>query len=150
MPAERQTILIVDDDEIVRLIVAKVAERHGVAAVFARNGGEAQALLDQGRRFDAVFLDLIMPHLSGWDVLNAIQKDPATRGMPVVIVSGAPLGAAERRKLSLRAYRFVDKETFSLKEFEGILLGCLGRETPRQTPPGGPAAAQGQGKEAQP
>jgi CheY-like chemotaxis protein len=53
------------------------------------NGFAALGAVKQERP-DAVVLDLDMPGLTGWDVIHALRADPATRGTPIVVVSGEP------------------------------------------------------------
>lgn len=120
-----QTILIVDDDELVRAVISKVAERRGYESVLAHNGKEAVEILEKSFAFGAIFLDLLMPVSSGWEVLAVIKDNPKTRDVPVVIVSGVPISDHEKAQLSEKVTAFVDKESFSLAEFEKLLEDIL-------------------------
>ena len=80
-------ILLVDDNAVVRDMLVDLVESLGYAADAAGGGAEALALFDQNR-YDIVLTDLLMPGMSGWEVLAAIrQRDPR---MPVVIITGTP------------------------------------------------------------
>ena len=126
-------VLVVDDDKTVRLVIGKVAERHGANVTFACDGKEALSALSHGEQFNAVFLDLIMPHLTGWDILNSIRGNEDTATTPVVIVSGAPISEHEKDRLGRQATSFIDKESFDLTTFERMLDSLLDEaETPHE------------------
>ncbi|MBN2302284.1 MAG: response regulator [Lentisphaerae bacterium] len=124
MPEHRK-VLVVDDDELVRAVINKVAERHNLQPVWAKNGNEAIGLLAQNNHFSAIFLDLLMPNCPGWDVIAFIKDNEQTKNLPIVIVSGAPISENEKERLLTKATAFVDKETFSLAAFEKLLETVL-------------------------
>lgn len=81
-------ILLVDDNTIVRDMLVDLVASLGYQADAAAGGEQALALFD-GTRYDMVLTDLLMPGMSGWDVLAALrQRDPH---VPVVIVTGSPV-----------------------------------------------------------
>jgi signal transduction histidine kinase/DNA-binding response OmpR family regulator len=100
-PAEEGLILVVDDEpEVVRTLKAYL-EEEGLAVVAAGTAAEGQALA-RDRRPDVILLDLLLPDRSGLELLQSLKKDPATRTIPVLVVSvmndavrGLTLGAAE-------------------------------------------------------
>lgn len=78
-------ILLVDDNAVVRDMLVDLVGSLGYVADAASGGAEALALFDRNR-YDIVLTDLLMPGMSGWDVLAAVrQRDPR---MPVVIITG--------------------------------------------------------------
>ncbi len=83
-PAQRR-VLVVDDDGPVRTILARQLEALGVQVATAAGGAQAIVRLD-AERFDALFLDLDMPGVTGLDVLLHVQR--AAPNMPVVVVTG--------------------------------------------------------------
>ncbi|MFO7870891.1 MAG: response regulator [Kiritimatiellia bacterium] len=119
-------VLIVDDDPVVCLVIQKVAERHGAGTSVAQNGKQARKALKQAEKFDVIFLDLLMPRVSGWGILDTIEADRETADIPVVIVTGAEISIKEKKKLWKRTAAVVDKETFSLARFEKLLDEILG------------------------
>lgn len=123
--SDRKRILVVDDDPDVRRIIGTVAGRYGVDVTIACDGKKAQEALQGLAQYSVVFLDLLMPHVSGWDVLNSIRSKPAGRQMPIVIISGAPISMKEKKELTQKVTAFVSKETFSLKVFEELFRGIL-------------------------
>jgi adenylate cyclase len=80
------TILIVDDNRMNRLLLARGLEDQGHTVVFAEDGREALELL--GRQdFDLMLLDVLMPELDGYEVLAELKLDPHLRDIPVVMTS---------------------------------------------------------------
>ena len=72
------TILIVDDHRYVRDMVRALFEGHGYRVIDAADGADGLAIA-QSQRPDCVLLDVRMPGLSGFDVLERLSEDPRTR-----------------------------------------------------------------------
>jgi DNA-binding response OmpR family regulator len=79
-------ILVVDDQEDNRQVLRRRLEREGYAIECAQNGREALALIAD-RPFDLVLLDMLMPELDGYAVLEQLKASSATRDLPVIVVS---------------------------------------------------------------
>ena len=102
-------ILIVDDDDPIRALLMTVLRRRGFHADCARNGVEALQLL-AACRYSLVVLDLMMPRMNGYEVLDHIGKmPPATR--PLVLVLTAGLGQ--------RSFETVECSGFALLSADG-------------------------------
>jgi CheY-like chemotaxis protein len=82
-------VLVVDDEEDIREALREVVELVGRSAILAQNGAEALKLMAQ-RRPCLVILDLIMPVMSGQEMLEAMRQDSDLAGVPVVISTSAP------------------------------------------------------------
>jgi class 3 adenylate cyclase len=80
------TILIADDNRVNRLMLARGLQHEGHTVAFAEHGAEALDLL-RGQRFDLMLLDVLMPELDGYGVLQELQHDPHLRDIPVVVTS---------------------------------------------------------------
>lgn len=80
-------VLVVDDHDPSRTILARVLRRFGLGVEVAANGREALAQLDRVRP-DLVLLDLMMPEMGGLDALRVIRGRPDLDGLPVVILTG--------------------------------------------------------------
>lgn len=87
-PSQDPRILLVDDNTIVRDMLVDLVGSLGYRADSAASGEEALALFDR-RRYGMVLTDLLMPGMSGWDVLAALRQRDAH--IPVVIVTGSPV-----------------------------------------------------------
>jgi adenylate cyclase len=84
--AEKGDLLVVDDNRVNRLLVARTLELFGHRVAFAENGRQALEAL-RGRPADLVLLDIEMPEMDGYQTLDAIQADPKLRDIPVVMMS---------------------------------------------------------------
>lgn len=80
-------ILVVDDDASHRTLICDALEEMGYQTLQAANGREALDQLE-GDLPQAVLLDLRMPVMSGWGLLDALKKMPRARGLPIIIISG--------------------------------------------------------------
>ena len=81
-------VLLVDDNAIVRDMLVDLVTSFGCAPQAAASGREALDLFDHGH-YDIVLTDLLMPGMSGWEVLEAVhERNP---NMPVVIITGSPV-----------------------------------------------------------
>ena len=92
-PGQNPTILLVDDNTVVRDMLVDLVASLGYRADAAAGGAEALALFDRGR-YRLVLTDLLMPGMNGWDVLAAVRQRDA--GMPVIIITGSPVGGDPR------------------------------------------------------
>ena len=103
---KKTNVLIVDDQEVIRLsFLRSLAGTHCNVAV-AANGEEALQAMEQ-RRFDLVLLDLRMPGMDGMEVLKAIKQTwPDTE---VVIITGYPNVESAKEAVRLGAYGYLAK-----------------------------------------
>jgi DNA-binding response OmpR family regulator len=81
-----QTILLVEDDDNLRRLLAIALTLHGFASCEARNGVEALAILDR-HAFDAVVLDVVLPDIDGASIRQEIAADPRRQRLPVIILT---------------------------------------------------------------
>lgn len=79
-------VLVVDDDPNIRRMIVAALKRDGYDFLEAPNGREALDMM-RAEHPNVVVLDLMMPILSGWDVLRERADDPALRSIPVIIIS---------------------------------------------------------------
>ena len=109
-------VLVVDDEETIRLTVAEALEDEGYEVVTAQNGAEA---LDRVRvtEPDALVLDLMMPVLDGWGFLQACRQEALCASIPVLVMS-AYRKLAEAGPAELRVDRVVAKPF----ELEALLM----------------------------
>jgi DNA-binding response OmpR family regulator len=86
-PAPRHRLLIVDDEESMRLLLARLATK-GLKAEVQLAGTCEQALrLARNYAYDAILLDLMMPGIGGFEVLKEIRASSANMSTPILIVS---------------------------------------------------------------
>jgi two-component system, cell cycle sensor histidine kinase and response regulator CckA len=80
-----RTVLVVDDEDLVRDVVARMIRDLGYGAITAADGASALELLDHGQ-IDAVLVDMTMPNLTGADVIARVRE--RRPGLPVILCSG--------------------------------------------------------------
>lgn len=108
------TVMLVDDDATLRAAFQFKLERAGYEVTAVGTGQEFLARL-QLRKPDLILLDLMMPDVSGLEVLDYMRSDPALSSIPVVVVTAWGHGAMQARCMELGAAGFVTKP-FSLRE----------------------------------
>jgi CheY-like chemotaxis protein len=90
-----RAVVVVDDDPEVRDTVREFLELHGYGVLTAGNGHEALKLLSQRGAPGLILLDMRMPLMTGQQLLGLLQRHPALREIPVVVVSATPGHAPE-------------------------------------------------------
>jgi CheY-like chemotaxis protein len=111
-------ILVVDDEEVVRLFIARVLEGMGYACDQAVDGKDALKKFSNGTQYDVVFLDLVMPRMDGETTLRELhQKYPDTR---VIMVSVQDDEEAIKELLEKGATAYITKP-LSLNDLEQIM-----------------------------
>jgi CheY-like chemotaxis protein len=89
----------VDDDESFRYVIRQlIASNPDFAPIEAQNGREAVRLAREAMPA-LIFLDLLMPDMDGFAVLQSLQADPATWSIPVVVTTSQPINDALRERL---------------------------------------------------
>jgi len=106
--------MLVDDDPTLRAALQLKLERAGYQVSAVGTGGEFLARL-QLHKPDLILLDLMMPDMSGLEVLEYLRSDAALSSIPVVVVTAWGHGAMQARCMELGAVGFVTKP-FSLRE----------------------------------
>ena len=79
----------------------------------------------RAQRPHAIVLDLVMPEMSGFEVLARLKEDPLTADIPVVVLTSKSLSSEEQRMLAPHAARIVSKETLSRSDSADHLLEAL-------------------------
>ncbi len=118
-PAQTHTILVVDDDPKAVEVIAAFLPAPAYAVVRAYGGAEALTLA-QRLHPDLILLDLMMPGLTGFDVVEALQRQPDTASIPVVVVTAKNITALDRAALNSTSGRdvcIVEKAGFNRSSF---------------------------------
>lgn len=120
---EHGQILIIDDDEISRYLLKGVLASGSYRLMEARGGNEGLRFARENKP-DLIILDLSMPDLSGFEVLDQLKRDPETQHIPVVIYTSQRLESGERERLQAAA-DIVPKETQSRELTEARFAEAL-------------------------
>ena len=96
-------ILIIEDEEILLDLLCRKLAKEGYRVLTAKNGEDGLRLAKEEKP-DLILLDILMPKVSGMEVLREMAKDKAMRQIPVIIVSnsGQPVELYEAQKLGVR------------------------------------------------
>lgn len=86
-PRKRLSVLVVDDSLDTRYIYSRYFQFRGTQVTTAADGLEALQAVENDPP-DAIVLDLAMPRVTGWDVIRDLKANPATRHIPIVVLSG--------------------------------------------------------------
>ncbi len=115
-------VLVIDDEHDSRVLIAHILEEFGCQVFMARSGAEGLAAAAEHRP-DLITLDLIMPGVTGWEVLKRLKVDRELRSIPVVVVS---VVAGEGRGKLLGAVDLITKP-FEREDLLRVLWRNLGR-----------------------
>jgi signal transduction histidine kinase/DNA-binding LacI/PurR family transcriptional regulator/CheY-like chemotaxis protein len=112
-----QTFLVVDDDPNTLEVHARIVQSQSAAyrILKAQDGYQALALLEQ-EDVDVVLLDLQMPGLDGFGVLEAMRSKERTRDIPVIVITGKLLTEADMNRLNQGVATVLNKGLFSVEE----------------------------------
>jgi DNA-binding response OmpR family regulator len=121
------TVLVVDDEPDTVDFIRDTLKSEGLRVLVAHDGRQALDVLER-RRPDLVLLDIMMPELSGFEVLEAIARNPSLRGTPVVVLTARGDDADAKRGLELGARRYMSKP-FDVRDLIAEVMKQIG---PRQ------------------
>jgi two-component system phosphate regulon response regulator PhoB len=82
----RETILVVEDDEDIQQLVGYNLAKAGLQVLYAENGEQALAQVKRELP-DLMVLDIMLPHLTGFEVCKILRKDPQTKNLPIIMLT---------------------------------------------------------------
>lgn len=116
-------ILLVEDSKFLRMATERALLRAGYDVRTAEDGQQALALARMEKP-NLILLDMLLPKLSGQEVLKTLKKDPSTTKIPVVVFTG--LSQKNAGKLHQDgAVAFLEKSALELEKGNGTFLGAL-------------------------
>jgi GAF domain-containing protein/DNA-binding response OmpR family regulator len=115
-----ERILIIDDQPDAIRLLSQLLDQHGRYRIFYANNGNEGISLVARRRPDLVILDLRMPEMDGFAVLNELRSNPETSAIPVLVVTG-DLGFNPEEQDQLKNIRVLQKTDISEEEFQHFL-----------------------------
>jgi len=120
MPEQKHTVVAIDDDPLAIELVKASLEPEGWTVLGAATGQEGLALIRE-QPPSAVLLDLLMPGMDGFEVVEALRADPDTKSVPVVILTSKSMTQQDKERLQGRITYVARKTEFSLSGL-GVLL----------------------------
>ena len=115
MADTKKNIMIIEDDKFLSSLIEARLEKDSFGVSQAFDGDEAIKLLREGKP-DLIVLDLIMPKVSGFEVLEAISLDPQLNKIPVVILSNLAQDSDIEKAKSLGATEYFVKVRVSIDD----------------------------------
>jgi DNA-binding response OmpR family regulator len=135
LPALRgHRVLIVDDDPEARSLMSRILEEEGAEVSLAPDGREGMRLLEEVKP-ELVLLDLMMPGMSGFEMVARIRSTPGHEQIPIVIVSAKELTAEDMRTLNGHIQRFVSKGNADPAGLAAVVRQVLGQRGQVETTP---------------
>jgi CheY-like chemotaxis protein len=122
--AGRRRVLIVDDHGPSRYILVRLIQDLPYTIHEASNGTDGLRMAKEMLP-DLIFLDLDMPDISGFEVLDQLKSDAGTRAIPVIIVTSLTLSELERERLQGQACNVLSKSELSREQIEHLLATVL-------------------------
>lgn len=120
-------VLVVDDDPVMLTLMTRVLQQAGFEPTSVESG---QAALEElcratvnGAQYDAILLDIAMPQVNGWRVLDAIKSNPLWSDIKIVVLSGYAQSPQAMTRIARHDGVFVAKKD----DFDGLVVGLLRR-----------------------
>jgi signal transduction histidine kinase/DNA-binding response OmpR family regulator len=130
MPERKHTVVAIDDDPLAIELARVNLEPAGWTLLGAASGQEGLALVRE-RQPSVVLLDLLMPGMDGFEVVEALRADPGTKTIPVVILTSKSMTQQDKQRLKGRITYVARKTEFDLSGLAGLLRWA---STRRQSP----------------
>ena len=135
MPIDEKRILVVDDDPAIRTLLLTILRRGGLPVDTAKHGAEAIDKLARCR-YVLILLDLMMPVVSGWDVLDHIAAmEKSARPAVILMTAGR-----EPRAFDPDIVTGSIRKPFDVQLLYDTVIGCISVLSPRATDAGCPPA----------
>jgi signal transduction histidine kinase/DNA-binding response OmpR family regulator len=123
----QRAVLVVDDDPNILDLHCRLVERSGCRALKARHGREALEVIEHTRP-DLILLDLMMPVMDGFAVLDALRASETTRNIPVIVLTARVLSEADIERCNRSVAAILSKGLFDTHETLKHIEAALARQ----------------------
>lgn len=115
MTDQQKTILLIEDEPTLQKTISEILIQEGYKMLNALDGeiGLQTALREKP---DLILLDLILPKIDGFEVLENVRKNEATKNIPVIVLTNLENAAAVERALALGAQSYLVKANYELED----------------------------------
>ncbi len=121
--SEQTDVLVVEDDAAIRRLLSVTLRHHDLSVSTARDGMEAIELLRKNR-YRVLILDLMMPRVSGWEVIDWLKETREGRPKSVIVVSATNRDVI--RELEPEVVNAIVFKPFDVNELAGYVKACCG------------------------
>ncbi|MFA6324729.1 MAG: response regulator [Candidatus Paceibacterota bacterium] len=121
-----KTILIIEDDNFLQGLEATKLKKEGYDVLTASNSVEAFKIMGEQKNIDLILLDLLLPEVDGFMILEKIREDKALLTIPVIVFSNLSEEKDINRATKLGISEFMVKSNFTLDELAKKVKGLIG------------------------
>jgi threonine synthase len=115
------TVAIIEDEPDARVLLRRLLQYKGNYKIYEAPDGTKGIELIRSKKPDLILLDLMMPHVDGFTVIDTIKSDQELRDIPIIVITAKDLTSEDRRRLSGRVESLLQKGEFMEDElFESI------------------------------
>ena len=125
MSDDSKTILIVDDDELLRDFYTRILKSKGYNVICAENGDDAITILDGDHDVSLVIADLLMPVRTGWELIEYMKNTESLKDIHVIAITGLATSIEEFERVKSTCAAVLQKGNFELGEFTAIIEDIL-------------------------
>ena len=128
MAAPQYSLLVVDDNEMNRDLLSRRLERQGYRVTVAVDGRQALEFLNR-EPFNLVLLDIMLPEMNGYQVLEHLKADDSLSHIPVIMTTALDEADGKQKCLDLGAHDYLTKP-FNPVQLKARIIDCLERDAP--------------------
>lgn len=122
-----KTILLADDDPLLTDIYTKKLQLAGFEVGVAQSGDEIIKKLRE-EKFDLLLLDIVLPELSGWDILSKIREDEKLKELKIIIISNLGQKSDIEKGMKMGAVKYLVKAHYTPSQVVKEIQKILGEE----------------------
>lgn len=115
-PLAGKVVLWIEDDILLTEIISKKMQNLNTELLHAYDSTGAFKLLEENKKPDIIFLDILLPGVNGYEILEKLKKDEKTKSIPVIILSNFGQKSEIEKGMNLGAEKFLIKATMTLDE----------------------------------
>ena len=125
---ENRRMLVADDDPAILRLIATILEKENFNVVTARDGREAYKILQTDPNFTAAILDVVMPHISGPELVRYMKSEERLKRIPVMMMTAEQDPKLSSDSFSAGAIVFLPKP-FTTAQLQIMLQMLIGKKT---------------------
>ena len=125
---EERRMLVADDDPAILRLIATILEKENFIVVTARDGREAYRILQSDSNFTAAILDVVMPHISGPELVRFMKSEERLKRIPVMMMTAEQDPKLSSDSFAAGAIVFLPKP-FTTAQLQIMLQMLIGKKT---------------------
>ena len=126
--SESRRMLVADDDPAILRLIATILEKENFTVVTARDGREAYRILQSDPNFTAAILDVVMPHISGPELVRYMKSEERLKRIPVMMMTAEQDPKLSSDSFAAGAIVFLPKP-FTTAQLQIMLQMLIGKKT---------------------